>query len=209
MRVERAKVLDVADPEQRGRIRVSCAALAGAGVDLGVWIEPDMAFGSRGVGLFLLPSVGADVDLEFVDGTDDEVSGLTFLREPQFRWKASGWDQKSHLPTEFTGSGYGTRVGMATKTGSIVFDEDASKAILKSATIHLGAADADSPVTLADVLAPILKSLFDSIQNAYNGHTHLAPMVGATGPPQAPLALDYSDLDGESWHSNETFARRT
>lgn len=209
MKRERAKVLDVADPEQRGRLRLSCAAIATSGADLGEWIEPVMPVSSTSVGLFLLPAVGDYVDLEYRDAdSDDEVPGMSFLANPLFRWVATGWDKKGHVPTEFRGDKYGQLFGLVTRTGSVVFDAEASAMILVASKIRLGSLGAENPVTLADILAPILKSLFTAVQTTFNAHVHGHPIGAPTFQPGTPMNLDFTDLDGSSWHSNETYARR-
>jgi uncharacterized protein involved in type VI secretion and phage assembly len=57
------------DPEQRGRLQVSCPAVLGDGRNS--WAMPCVPFAGSGVGFFVLPPVGANVWVEFVGGDPD------------------------------------------------------------------------------------------------------------------------------------------
>ena len=62
----RGKVVNNADPEQRGRLMVSVSGVTGSG-QLN-WALPSMPFAGSGVGLFALPPVGANVWVEYEGG---------------------------------------------------------------------------------------------------------------------------------------------
>ena len=65
----RGKVANNLDPLQQGRLQVSCPALLGDG---GLsWAMPCVPYAGPGVGLFLLPPVGANIWLEFEGGDLD------------------------------------------------------------------------------------------------------------------------------------------
>jgi uncharacterized protein involved in type VI secretion and phage assembly len=57
------------DPEQRGRVQVSCAAVLGDGRNS--WAMPCTPYGGSGVGFFAVPPVGANVWVEFAGGDPD------------------------------------------------------------------------------------------------------------------------------------------
>jgi len=65
----RGKVENNVDPEQLGRVQLSCAAVLGEG-KLG-WAMPCSPFAGKGVGWFTVPPVGANVWVEFEGGDPD------------------------------------------------------------------------------------------------------------------------------------------
>lgn len=62
----RGKVENNLDPMQLGRVQVSCPAVLGAGTLS--WAMPCTPYAGNGVGLFLVPPVGANVWVEFEGG---------------------------------------------------------------------------------------------------------------------------------------------
>jgi hypothetical protein len=62
----RGRVEDNADPQGLGRVEVSSPAALGAGAR--AWALPCVPYAEPGVGLAMLPSVGADVWVEFEGG---------------------------------------------------------------------------------------------------------------------------------------------
>lgn len=62
----RAKVTDVADPEERGRIRVNCPKVYGDSKS--PWCEPCLTYANDSIGDFVLPKVGEFVWVEFEEG---------------------------------------------------------------------------------------------------------------------------------------------
>jgi hypothetical protein len=65
----RGKVEGNTDPEQRGRLQVSCAFVLGDGKHS--WALPCAPFAGKGVGFFALPPKGANVWVEFEGGDPD------------------------------------------------------------------------------------------------------------------------------------------
>lgn len=65
----RGKVETNLDPMQQGRLQVSCAAVLGDGRMS--WAMPCVPFAGPGVGLFLIPPVGANIWVEFEGGDPD------------------------------------------------------------------------------------------------------------------------------------------
>lgn len=62
----RARVVDVSDPENRGRIRVQCPAVTGESKS--TWCEPCVPVAYDGGGDFYVPKVGDTVWVEFEEG---------------------------------------------------------------------------------------------------------------------------------------------
>jgi uncharacterized protein involved in type VI secretion and phage assembly len=65
----RGKVAANVDPQKRGRVQVSCPAVLNEGKL--AWAMPSSPFAGAGVGLFLVPPVGANVWVEFEAGDID------------------------------------------------------------------------------------------------------------------------------------------
>jgi hypothetical protein len=65
----RGTVANNVDPLQLGRVQVSCPAVFGSGQMS--WALPASPFAGSGVGLFLVPSTGANVWVEFEGGDPD------------------------------------------------------------------------------------------------------------------------------------------
>lgn len=59
------QVVDNADPEQMGRLKVSCDAVLG---DENVWALPCVPYAGKNVGFFFIPPKGAGVWIEFEGG---------------------------------------------------------------------------------------------------------------------------------------------
>ena len=59
------KVVDNQDPQNLGRLQVSCPAVLGS---LNAWARPCVPYAGPGVGFFFLPPVGAGVWVEFEGG---------------------------------------------------------------------------------------------------------------------------------------------
>ena len=62
----RGRVEDNADPQGLGRVQVSCPAALGAATR--AWAMPCVPYAEPGVGLSMLPPVGANVWVEFEEG---------------------------------------------------------------------------------------------------------------------------------------------
>ena len=65
----RGKVEANVDPQQQGRVQVSCPAVLGDGRSS--WAMPSAPYGGAGVGFFAIPPVGANVWVEFEGGDPD------------------------------------------------------------------------------------------------------------------------------------------
>ena len=76
----RGKVEGNKDPNQMGRLQVSCAAVLGDGKKS--WALPCAPFAGKGVGFFALPPKGANVWVEFEGGDPDYPI-----------WSGCFWDQ--------------------------------------------------------------------------------------------------------------------
>lgn len=81
----RARVVDVSDPEERGRVKVQCPSVLGDGKS--PWCEVCIPVAYEGGGDFCLPKVGDTVWVEFEGGDSDKpiLSG--------------GWWSKSKVPS--------------------------------------------------------------------------------------------------------------
>lgn len=123
-----AVVSSTEDPEQRGRLKVTCAALTGdEESDLPEWVEP-----SPDWGWFVIPEVGEVVEIEVVTGTiEDESYGQASIDNLDARWRGVRFygNEEGQAPTpinpEFL-TNYGKRRGFATPLGHyIIFDDTA------------------------------------------------------------------------------------
>lgn len=208
MRAE-AVVVDNNDPTQKGRIKVRCEALLQSGESLTEWIPPRLPLaGSTGV-LFVVPEIGDEVEISFSGSeSDGDIDGDSFLTDPNFSYSASIVGQDFELPALLAAS-YPNRLGFSFEDSTaFILDRSASRALLVASTINLGTAEASHPVTLADLLRPILSSLFTAVKSAFDGHTHTAPggAGGPTTPPLVPMTLDTSGLEGDTWQSSRVMA---
>jgi len=88
----RAKVVDIVDPEKRGRIRVECPKVLGASKSS--WCEPCVPVAYESGGDFCLPKLNDAVWVEFEDGD---------ANKPIY---VGGWWSKEKTPvTDYTTSG--------------------------------------------------------------------------------------------------------
>src|SRR5262245_30300554 len=65
----RGKVESNVDPQQQGRIRISCPSVIGAGRLS--WAMPAAPYAGPGVGFFTIPPEGANVWVEFEEGDSE------------------------------------------------------------------------------------------------------------------------------------------
>ncbi len=65
----RGKVENNVDPQQQGRVQVSCPAVLASGRSS--WAMPSAPYAGPGVGFFAIPPVGANVWVEFEGGDPD------------------------------------------------------------------------------------------------------------------------------------------
>lgn len=190
-----AKVEDAADPEKRGRIRVSCGKIGNAKETLDDWIAPEFPYaGSDGKhGWFFLPSIGDQVLIRFVTGsTEDDIPGESFIRAPQYRWLAVFYPDLISVPETFR-QNYGKRFGIVMPSGSVLlFDEADKEIILDGAKLRVGIESATEPLvcgtlykTHTQTVEQRIADLADEVERiatALKTHTH-PTAVGPTGPP--------------------------
>lgn len=180
--VYEATVTDTADPDQRGRLKVTCGAITAEGLDLPEWVEMAASpySGKGDAGMFFLPDLGEVVEIEAVVGSsDDDVGGLAMLTSPDYRWRCCIFPDTASVPEEFR-TNYGKRMGIKTPSGQIfMFDEALKQIVLKAGKLRLLSEGADEPIPLGNVLTAFLTSFLDQ----YLAHTHGT----GTGPSSPPL----------------------
>lgn len=179
--VYEAKVTDAADPEKRGRLKVTCGAITAEGLDLPEWVEmaASLYSGKGDAGMFFVPDVGEVVEIEVVVGSsDDDVPGLGLLTSPDYRWRCTIFPDTDSVPAEFR-QDYGKRMGIKTPSGQIfMFDESLKQIVLKAGKLRLLSEGADEPIPLGNVLLAFLTSFLDQ----YLVHVHPTG-TGPSGPP--------------------------
>jgi len=121
-----AIVMDNQDDEQRGRIKVACAALLGdEESELPMWVEPDYDWG-----WFYVPDVDEQVEIVVTTSSDmDEAYGQSSIDDLDVRWRNKRYytDEDAEKPTpihEDFLTNYGKRRGFATPNGHILFFDD-------------------------------------------------------------------------------------
>jgi len=119
----RAVVLDNADPNGMGRVRVKCPRVYGEGVS--PWALPCTPYAFSGGGLCIIPKVGSGVWVEFEEG------------KPALPiWVGSWWTQGG-VPPEATDV---VRIGKFENEAKMTVDATKLKIELGSAKVTLGAA---------------------------------------------------------------------
>lgn len=103
----RGKVRDIQDPLTLGRIKVEIPDVLGA--DVSGWALPAVPYAGNGVGLYLIPPVGASVWVEFEHGDPDYPI-----------WTGCFWETQAQLPTEADKPEVKV---LKTKTATIVLDD--------------------------------------------------------------------------------------
>lgn len=114
------------DPENRGRLRVACAALLGdEDSELPQWVEPLVSWG-----WFFIPDVGELIEIEVVtSSSEDEQHGQMSIDNLAPRWKGERHygNEEGEAPTPINTDflkNYGKRRGFATPGGHVlVFDD--------------------------------------------------------------------------------------
>lgn len=211
-----ARVADNADPEKRGRIRVTCVGIMGdSETTMAQWIEP-----LHDWGWFYVPDVGDLVEIEIhVSSTEDESRGQFSLDNMDPRWLSKQFfgDEKGAKPrpinAEFA-TNYGKRRGFATPAGHILmFDDTPGKEQVTLSCVWPNAFvtfDAKGSVTIQNKAgASIVMDaetgkitatsdeinlnganqsaiLGDLFKSYFDTHTHTAP-TGPTSPPNVPM----------------------
>jgi len=161
-RVFEAIVRDVEDPEQRGRIRIASTELLGSDQVFPQWAEPNFPYAGPGVGWFFVPPPDSIVICEI--DVDRDPNGLDFdVLGAQLRWRAASYSDSSEIPEDIRGKGL---QGIVTPAGAMVFDGNASRLVLRFATICLGSKDATEAGVLGTTLKAALDALVDLVQNA-------------------------------------------
>lgn len=121
-----AQVSKVDDPEKRGRIMVTCAAITGdADVELPMWIEPALDWG-----LFVIPEIGETVEIDTTALSEhDESFGQASIEALDPHWRGTRfYDTAADAPVavphpDFTEENYGKRRGFHSKRHTLVFDD--------------------------------------------------------------------------------------
>lgn len=114
------------DPEQRGRIRVSCAALLGdEESEVPQDVEPVHDWG-----WFVVPDIGEIVEIEVVEGSsEDEQKGQMSIDNLDIKWRAARFygNEEGDTPTPINPAfltNYPKRRGFATPAGHVVMFDD-------------------------------------------------------------------------------------
>lgn len=128
-----ATVTKINDPEQRGRIKVSCSGLMGdEEEECPIWVEPVPSWG-----WFVIPDIGEIIEVECTaKSSDDEQFGQSSIADLDLKWRASKrfWGNeeaeegqgRTSIPSDFL-TNYGKRRGFATPAGhTFIFDDTAS-----------------------------------------------------------------------------------
>lgn len=115
-----ALVVDVDDPEKRGRVKLKCPTLFGPTYILPVWAEAsDYRISGKGHGEFFPPYKGSYVEVFFEYGD---------LQLPMYK---GGFFAQDELPSDFSES-YGNIRGFVFKSGQkLIFDERQGKEVIK------------------------------------------------------------------------------
>ena len=160
------------DPEKRGRVRVTCGALAG-NEELERWVEPTFPTAGKQHGWFYVPQPGDVVTLRvYIGDTEDEVIGMGFLQDPDYTYVAALQPTPDRIHNAFKAN-YPKRFGYISPQGLMLLFDD------QDVKIYLGSDKADEPFVLGKVFQKLMQDLLDAIV----AHTHIAP-GGSTGPPE-------------------------
>jgi hypothetical protein len=112
------------DPQNLGRVRVKCEGLAAANAEIPYWVSPIFPATADGTGWLLVPDPGDEVELEvMIDHVTDEVTGESFIANPDMRYRAGSYSSKNKLPSELK-TNYPKRRGFKTKAGHLLFFDD-------------------------------------------------------------------------------------
>lgn len=175
-----AIVVDVDDPEKRGRIRVRCAAVCGADEIWDEWALPQFPTAGNGHGWFFLPNPGDVVEVVYLAGmTSDSAFGQSFIFNPRLRWVAAHYGSTSDVPSEFAGDNYRRRYGISLDDGTVfVMDRERSEISMRASKVRLGTLSGGEPViggSSAEVWVGDLVSAIESLRGAVDS---LADVVG-------------------------------
>ncbi len=122
-----ARVEDNKDPDERGRLKVSCRELLGDASTLPMWVEPVLDWG-----MFFIPDEGEIIEIEVVEGSGkDETFAAASITSLKARWKGQrhfgdGEGNPATVHGDFKGGTYGKIRGFATPNGhTLIFDDTA------------------------------------------------------------------------------------
>lgn len=187
----RALVVDRADPEQLGRLKLKVPSVL-ADADTG-WAWPAAAYAGADIGFFALPKVGDMVWAEFAEGELDHPI-----------WSGGTWGKPgstNEVPQDARDA-YGDRVVLQSASGNVVIlaDESGSEKITIRAgdgcEIVLDPAGGKVTVQAGEIILrgsggttqELATKAF--VQQVYDTHTHPTG-VGPSGPP-VPLSMPTS-----------------
>ncbi|HKQ69134.1 MAG TPA: phage baseplate assembly protein V [Polyangiaceae bacterium] len=208
----RASVVDNADPEKRGRLRLKIPSVLGENVVSG-WALPCAPYGgAAGQGFFFIPDVDAGVWVEFEEGQLEYPIWVgTFWAKPggsvEVPPPGDGQspptskiirttkhvielaDDESAPKIQITDEGNNNLITLD-NAGIVVEDKNGNKLTLDSAGVTIKAAQikvGDGASSEKLVLGTTLASLLDSFQTALMTHTHTGNLGAPTTPPVPPL----------------------
>lgn len=150
-----ATVTATNDDEERGRIRVACAALLGdEDAELPMWVEP-----LHDWGWFVIPDVDEIVDIEVVAGTDlDENYQQASIDQLDVKWRSKRYygneegDEPTVINAVFTEENYGKRRGFATPFGhTLLFDDTDGGQKIVLTWVQEKQAGSDAPDKLSQI----------------------------------------------------------
>lgn len=200
----RGIVRDVDDPEGRGRLRLEVPEVWGRG-KLSSWASYCSAFGGGGAGFFFLPRLGDGVWVMFERGEPTKPVWIGF-------W----FNQTDARPEP---GARDVRV-LRTKTGHrIVFGDEAGKEFIEvedqagslirwdavtgeiivraNQVIRLGSAGSAESLVLGDTFRAFFNgfvSLFNTLRDAYNNHSHIGNLGAPTSTPNQPVPQAQAEM---------------
>lgn len=145
-------VVENEDDEQRGRIKVACAALMGVDdngdpVEYPAWVSPAFPILSSSdgevadSGFFAVPNIGVTVEFEItVSSSFDQMPGQSSISNPDPRWRACLLQPGDSLSEDFT-TDYPHRMGWRSPKGHLLLFNNADDS--ERVTLRHGGADGD------------------------------------------------------------------
>lgn len=171
------------DPDKRGGIKVRVDTLLDAVSAFGDrYVPPSFPFAGSDEGFFLVPQVGAQVEVEVEADPDN------FLEDPSPRYRAVLYSRVDQIPSEFK-SDYPNRGGI--KIGDVVltFDRTQDLLALVASNVRLGTESATHPLIRGDSFNDSLNTLITGAPNGLIAALSALEAVAAVQPPGpgAPL----------------------
>jgi uncharacterized protein involved in type VI secretion and phage assembly len=190
----RGTVVDRADPQQLGRLKLNVPSVLADAVT--GWAWPAACYAGKGIGLFAVPQVGDIVWVEFAEGELD-----------QPLWTGGAWagpGGQSEIPTDAQ-QGYPDRVVLQSASGNVVIlGDDAGKETIVVRTkagceIVLDPNANRVTVQAGEVIVrgsggqteELATKTF--VTKVFDTHTHPSG-VGPTGPPAIPSTSNPKSL---------------